>query len=1137
MSMSSSKQADAVTLQPDTQDADCQETLVSCRIKSQIWNCQESAAKSAFKDEKKVRNAAEDKQHLQTDAVEPEQEKDVEMEQEKAQSIRRDGEEYNVNFSSVSPHDSNFDLLQMNTDSDFSVPMSSPHCRDFVRSFDTRLMSGPLASPSLSSCGSSALCSPSRFFKSPLRTSIQTLKTPPCRELTPIRLATPKRLSDTIDLLCQQEEKKTRPTTSEDGMVAAATLVDIELKQGNPRENVMSTRARLRKESTVAAPPRTPTLSAKQQLLSCCQKGVVDRTKDVKEREIARDVPKTPARTSSKAYTSALILDADDVQCVPSELMTSSSENDSFFSFVSLLSPLMPADEFEDILMPAKLSPLVPLSYDLPRPLSPYPKQEPSDDRGLSSTTHAYNGTTSIIQTPKKKSSRKRRHSSTQSLAGGGICVHGSASRLISPRFFTEPFPNIQAFTNATPGQDERSKLGSHSVMKIKLHTSFGSFSSMLDSHPTRKIQTINNSLKRKKYIRRRKGQEERLQTSFSSNVQRKLLQTPVKSSDSPRTIARSPLHPWNGQTSQASVLKAHTPQKSGAIQQTTKVAADEALAYSPVARRQISATDPVPAPVTPVGNKKKRKTSQCVSMPSSVANIVGVKMRKSVLNVREAAVLAATPTKQIKQEVTTSPGKHNMLTPRTMIACDTNDMASFESSVLQTPAHVGLFTSLTTSLQSTSKAVLGAPSMVMPSQVSKKASCNCKKSKCLKLYCECFRLGEYCDESCNCHDCANTTKTEAVRQQAIASRLEKNPNAFKPKIGATPAAVTSTSENAHRLSVGTSSSSHVSIGSLMSPPGQTSFQQQQRILGAGVATIKMHKHGCHCKKSACQKKYCECFQAGVRCGDNCRCIECKNQISCVAHGNGVAIAESALGGAPTRIANELDETFVSPVLQGVRQRMRIDRETWRENFSSPFKSSPKRKRDRTEWSQSKLLASRNAGVTGARVRAVPFASESTPPVKSQSGARQSRGILSPIRGQCDEQRGGNSKATNTLMSPKERELQQHHCADRIDDKTVGKAALSAVVRSSSPGIERVFVLPLFGSKLVPLENGVSAKIFCFLTNADLHNASLVNHLWNQVALGDTVWDHANYISTKVNAAAGRCSPKKTTGGSDDARI
>ena len=35
--------------------------------------------------------------------------------------------------------------------------------------------------------------------------------------------------------------------------------------------------------------------------------------------------------------------------------------------------------------------------------------------------------------------------------------------------------------------------------------------------------------------------------------------------------------------------------------------------------------------------------------------------------------------------------------------------------------------------------------------------SCNCKKSKCLKLYCECFAANRLCD-GCSCKDCGNNT-------------------------------------------------------------------------------------------------------------------------------------------------------------------------------------------------------------------------------------------------------------------------------------------------------------------------------------------------------------------------------------------
>lgn len=37
-----------------------------------------------------------------------------------------------------------------------------------------------------------------------------------------------------------------------------------------------------------------------------------------------------------------------------------------------------------------------------------------------------------------------------------------------------------------------------------------------------------------------------------------------------------------------------------------------------------------------------------------------------------------------------------------------------------------------------------------------KRVPCNCKKSKCLKLYCECFAAGLMCMKECNCCDCNN---------------------------------------------------------------------------------------------------------------------------------------------------------------------------------------------------------------------------------------------------------------------------------------------------------------------------------------------------------------------------------------------
>lgn len=40
---------------------------------------------------------------------------------------------------------------------------------------------------------------------------------------------------------------------------------------------------------------------------------------------------------------------------------------------------------------------------------------------------------------------------------------------------------------------------------------------------------------------------------------------------------------------------------------------------------------------------------------------------------------------------------------------------------------------------------------------------CNCKKSRCLKLYCDCFAAGQYCKHACSCQSCLNNADNKCA--------------------------------------------------------------------------------------------------------------------------------------------------------------------------------------------------------------------------------------------------------------------------------------------------------------------------------------------------------------------------------------
>ncbi|MBA0614525.1 hypothetical protein Godav_014815 [Gossypium davidsonii] len=120
---------------------------------------------------------------------------------------------------------------------------------------------------------------------------------------------------------------------------------------------------------------------------------------------------------------------------------------------------------------------------------------------------------------------------------------------------------------------------------------------------------------------------------------------------------------------------------------------------------------------------------------------------------------------------------------------------------------------------------------------------CNCRRSRCLKLYCECFAAGIYCEDCCACENCLNKPDYEDIVLD-IRHQIElRNPLAFAPPI----------------VNPSNDSPNVTGDENLMNTPSAR------------------HKRGCKCKRSKCLKKYCECYRAKVGCSDGCHCEDCDN--------------------------------------------------------------------------------------------------------------------------------------------------------------------------------------------------------------------------------------------------------------------
>ena len=114
------------------------------------------------------------------------------------------------------------------------------------------------------------------------------------------------------------------------------------------------------------------------------------------------------------------------------------------------------------------------------------------------------------------------------------------------------------------------------------------------------------------------------------------------------------------------------------------------------------------------------------------------------------------------------------------------------------------------------------------------KIHCTCKKTKCIKKYCECFSSGVFC-QNCKCENCENK-QDYLIENNNINKKEEEDLNENK----------NIKQNNDNNLELNNNYSKKLII--------------------------------CTCSKSGCNKNYCECFKAKVKCNNKCRCIKCLNK-------------------------------------------------------------------------------------------------------------------------------------------------------------------------------------------------------------------------------------------------------------------
>ena len=312
---------------------------------------------------------------------------------------------------------------------------------------------------------------------------------------------------------------------------------------------------------------------------------------------------------------------------------------------------------------------------------------------------------------------------------------------------------------------------------------------------------------------------------------------------------------------------------------------------------------------------------------------------------------------------------------------------------------------------------------------------CNCKKSKCLKLYCECFAGLRYC-QSCNCVDCNNNEAHELKRQDAIRTTKDRNVTAF-----------------------------------------------QTKVLGSGG-----HATGCNCKNSMCLKKYCECFQGGAFCANNCKCASCQNFEGSALH------AQVKSAGDGKRRKGSPNSVMLVSQSNTPSEQVGIDYQALASGVT-PIHAAALMAR-RPPVKEEPVLTETRAGLRSSRrhsdVSATTSASaESSSSFSSAPGSEDVRSSLAVSATPAHA-----SAASTAAPLPQHKAQQQPHSR-----KTVSFSQHEQKAAGAPP------TYAFFGATHPAVPKAVALQCIDFLQGKDMYNLSVVNSLWAAAVTDESLWE------------------------------